>query len=85
MMARLRGKITAKKEAASIETDLHFAIMARSIADEDTRKGVKKVRCREYEAALKRVAKRLGMSLNEMYFYLGIRDLALSRSSPEGW
>ena len=75
----------AKKETASIETDLHFAIMARSIADEDTRKGVKRVRCREYEAALKRITRRLGMSVYEMYVYLGIRNLALSRSSPEGW
>jgi hypothetical protein len=75
----------AKKEIASIETDLHFAIMARSIADEDTRKGVKRVRRREYEAALKRVTKRLGMSVYEMYIYLGIRNLALSRSSPKGW
>ena len=39
----------AKKEAVSIETDQHFAIMARSIADEDSKNGVKRVRCHEYE------------------------------------
>jgi hypothetical protein len=75
----------ATKEATSIEADQHFAIMARSIADEDNRRGVKRVRCREYEVALKRVARRLGMSVYELYIYLGVRNLALSRSSPEGW
>ena len=75
----------AKIETASIETDLHFTIMAHSIADEDTRRGVKRVRCREYEAALKRVASRLGMSVYEMYIYLGMKDLILSLCSPDGW
>jgi hypothetical protein len=46
---------------------------------------VKRVRCREYEAALKRVTRRLGMSVYELYIYLGVRKLAHSRSSPEGW
>ena len=64
---------------ASIRTDLAFTIMARSLADEDAGKGVAKNRCREYEAALKRVAKRLGMTVGEMYVYLGIRRIARTR------
>jgi len=80
-----RTERMTRKGMGSIVTDLAFATMARSLADEDAWKGVKRVRCREYEAALKRVTKRLGMSVYEMYIYLGMRELAVSRSSPEGW
>jgi hypothetical protein len=75
----------ARNSITSTEADLAFATMARTLADEDARKGVKRVRCREYEAILKKLAKRLGMSVYEMYIYLGIRNLAVSRSSPDGW
>jgi len=67
------------KRMASIRTDLAFATMARSLADEDAGKGVMRNRYRKYEAALKRVAERLGMTVGEMYIYLGIRRIARAR------
>jgi len=59
-----------KRMASSRKTNLAFATLARSLADEVAGEGVNNNLYFEYEIALKRVAMRLGMTVGEMYHYL---------------
>jgi thermostable 8-oxoguanine DNA glycosylase len=59
-----------KRMESSRNTNLAFATLARSLADEVAGEGVNNNRSLEYEIALKRVAMRLGMTVGEMYHYL---------------
>ena len=59
-----------KRMASSRKTNLAFATLARSLADEVAGEGVTNNLYFEYEIALKRVAMRLGMTVGEMYHYL---------------
>ena len=59
-----------KRMASSRKTNLAFATLAHSLADEVAGEGVNNNWYFEYEIALKRVAMRLGMTVGEMYHYL---------------
>jgi thermostable 8-oxoguanine DNA glycosylase len=74
-----------KRMASSRKTNLAFATLAHSFADEDAGKGVTWNRYLEYEIALKRVAMRLGMTVGEMELYLSYNKTDSVGSSPEGW
>jgi thermostable 8-oxoguanine DNA glycosylase len=49
---------------------LTFAVMARSLADDDAWRSVTKNLSLEYEASLERVAKRFGKTVGEMDHFL---------------
>jgi thermostable 8-oxoguanine DNA glycosylase len=53
-----------------MKTRQAFAVMARTLADEDAGKGATRNRRLEYEAALERVVERLGMTVGELEIYL---------------
>ena len=72
------------KMASSRKTNMAFATLAHSPACEDTGKDVTKYRYTTREAALRRLAIRLGMTEDDMELYLGIRRRTALGGDPEG-
>jgi hypothetical protein len=72
-----------KRMASSRKTNLAFATLAHSLADEVAGEGVNNNWYFEYEIALKRVAMRLGMTEDDMELYLGIRRRTVYEVAPK--
>jgi DNA-binding NarL/FixJ family response regulator len=73
----------AIKRIESSRNNLAFGTLAHSPADEDAGKSVSRYRYTEREIALMKLARKLGMTENDIESYLGIRRRTVYEVAPK--